>query len=483
AALIRAFTRKAAKHSLVFAIIFFSNFLLLAAYGEYQDMQLGFRYFIPSYIAGLFLIFSMLKNMATEALWNFAKLVFTGLLTAALFFSHGGRNIQRLNFLPYDYAMDMLSTLPENSILFVTGDNQVHPIAYTALTWKRRPDVRVFDSSGTVFSQTRVLKEKTGSFSPFDNIPFLLREQKNPVFSPSRLSARGFFESDYGILTRFSMSSLPRPYHYQWSTYPLRGVLRDKHNAIFEQQEVAASYYYKLSEKYRLSGDRAKALFLLHRSVETAPASVSILGNAAILFAENDEIKTAERILRDGLKIDPHHHILFFNLGNFYARENKFARAIRFFEQAVKENPSDLNYRLYLQRARETVQLLAARQAQEDANKSRDFLAGEKFMKEKLYPDALIYFEKDLEQNPDSARANFHVAYSHSAMKNFETALKYYERAREIDPENTSILNNLGLCYMRAGYTDKAIETLEESLDIKPEQENVIKALKKMRSR
>lgn len=77
-------------------------------------------------------------------------------------------------------------------------------------------------------------------------------------------------------------------------------------------------------------------------------------------------------------------------------------------------------------------------------------------------------YEKDLEENPDSAGPHWRHANNVAAIKESEDAWKFYEKALEIDSMNASIWNDYGDYLVNIDEPDDALYMYEKAVALEP---------------
>jgi len=91
------------------------------------------------------------------------------------------------------------------------------------------------------------------------------------------------------------------------------------------------------------------------------------------------------------------------------------------------------------------------------------------------YEEAITYFKKALEIDPNNAHALNNIGRAYAQLADYEIAKKYFEQAIQIDPNYQNALSNLGHVYQILGKYEEAIKYYEESLKINPNNIEVIK--------
>jgi tetratricopeptide (TPR) repeat protein len=88
--------------------------------------------------------------------------------------------------------------------------------------------------------------------------------------------------------------------------------------------------------------------------------------------------------------------------------------------------------------------------------------------------EAMDYFQKSLQMNPDDADTMYNLGEVQSRLGNLDAAANYYRRALQIDPEHANALYNLGNTMTRLGRVDEAIADYSRSLQIDPDRADIL---------
>jgi len=80
------------------------------------------------------------------------------------------------------------------------------------------------------------------------------------------------------------------------------------------------------------------------------------------------------------------------------------------------------------------------------------------------YAQALIYYEKDIKENPDGSKAHPLYIECCSRKRNLNKAISFYEEIGKNYPKSAKVLTFLGICYQWNKESKKAEETFEKAL-------------------
>jgi tetratricopeptide (TPR) repeat protein len=93
---------------------------------------------------------------------------------------------------------------------------------------------------------------------------------------------------------------------------------------------------------------------------------------------------------------------------------------------------------------------------------------GNNFFDLEKFPEAIEYYKKALDVDPDNAQSNFKVGEILRLLEKFPEAIEYYKKALDVDPDNLEIMAGTAHAY---GCTDEkqiAIDYYDKILKIEP---------------
>ncbi len=91
-------------------------------------------------------------------------------------------------------------------------------------------------------------------------------------------------------------------------------------------------------------------------------------------------------------------------------------------------------------------------------------LQGYEHIRDKEYELAIDELRKVLDESPFDFQANYHIAFAHLLLKQYEKSIHYFEIARRINPKDHLTLYNLACAYALHGDADGALDALEDSV-------------------
>ena len=106
-------------------------------------------------------------------------------------------------------------------------------------------------------------------------------------------------------------------------------------------------------------------------------------------------------------------------------------------------------------------------QSYEDFKKGNELLANSK------YEEAIIYFQKVVDLNPEDDRAYNNIGLAFNNMGKYEEAIRNYQKAIDLNPKNDGVFNNLGNALDEMGKYEEAIENYQKAVDLNPKNDTV----------
>jgi tetratricopeptide (TPR) repeat protein len=197
------------------------------------------------------------------------------------------------------------------------------------------------------------------------------------------------------------------------------------------------------AEAAYLKGD-ISTLESLSRENGENPAILDMIGK---IYHKQGNINRAVDYYQKALQIDSRRHQSLFNLGVACFDQADYARAESLFRQAIKQMPSNVEYRhnlaLALERQDKIKESIDAYKAAIKIGSSKDDPA----LAQSFYCLARLYQK----QGGDTDQAQ---------------AIELYKKAIEIDPKLVAAYNNLGVAYSEQGRYPEAIELYQKALSI-----------------
>jgi tetratricopeptide (TPR) repeat protein len=212
--------------------------------------------------------------------------------------------------------------------------------------------------------------------------------------------------------------------------------------------------------------------------IETSPADPTLAPEREIAALKKEELELAERITRDF----PDNANALILMGNVLERHGEAARALEFFEKALKLDPDRPSVYesigwFYLHKAQYEEAIAYWRKALEVDPKSpgvhNDIARA--LMGLGRQTEAIEELEKDVEVSPRADMSYFLLGQMYSQRQEYEKARKNYEQAIAIQPKYTSAYYGLFTLCSRMKDKAKAQEYMATFRKLKAEDMQVLK--------
>jgi len=86
----------------------------------------------------------------------------------------------------------------------------------------------------------------------------------------------------------------------------------------------------------------------------------------------------------------------------------------------------------------------------------------------KEYEKAISDYNKAIELNPEDAKAYYNIGLAYSNLKDYEKAISDYNKAIELNPEDAKAYYNIGLAYSNLKDYEKAISDYNKAIELNP---------------
>lgn len=232
--------------------------------------------------------------------------------------AHAGEMSRRQNYFAYDFARNILRTLPPGSILAAKEDVQIFSLWHYHLAEKKRPDIDLIAQgvSASIWYRNSSRKYRPG----FHLVPVKSREGWKELLNlnPREVFATHDVEMDWpsellepqGLTVKLNQSPIPSPQSRAiqtvWELYVQRGRYVYEDQADFFNSDLIEAYSagaYRTGESLWRSGDKKEALRYFWRAwglKRLFPDAVLFLGYAAL---SSRELQKAEAFYREAVSL------------------------------------------------------------------------------------------------------------------------------------------------------------------------------------
>jgi hypothetical protein len=341
--------RSAPRKVYAIAGIVLFNILLLYAYGSNDDLDILYRYFLPTYACVAVLAATGTVQLLEKIGWGFLKSfwarILLGVLFLLLFISYPAIRWSDLSQSSAcrTYLNNVLRVLPQNATAILAGDNQVFPCAYGKYVLGLRKDLHLVEWEGTVFPEAvRWLSAHHSKLTPEQLEDAFYRQNGGCLFiSEHRVLPAPYHCRPWGFLYRLSddesEKTLPPPPKPYWM--PPHFTLAEKRDE--ECWGNLAGHYLMSSDWNDDQGNKDAALKDAADAVTATPRTLITLLNASVKYRKYNLYQGAEGFLLRALEIQPDKFETLLNLGILYGQMGRYDECRKYLLSAYKKKPTD----------------------------------------------------------------------------------------------------------------------------------------------
>ncbi|BBE18131.1 hypothetical protein AQPE_2291 [Aquipluma nitroreducens] len=245
-------------------------------------------------------------------------------------------------------------------------------------------------------------------------------------------------------------------------------------NSISEDDKNEFEYTFIEGLKQKMIGNQQAAISLFSKCLTINPNSSSAMFELAKIHSGNGDMTSSSLLLEKAIKIEPENKWYKVLLAQIYEQGKQFKLAAELYQQLYQLNPDNLEY-LYmnaalLSSAKEYDQAIEVYNTLEKKVGINDQIAVEK---EQIYQaagkkkEALAELQKLIDFNPQEPRYYGLMADYYLSEKEEVNALKYYMKILEIDPNNGFVLFSLTSFYREKEDKEKAWEYARKAFENK----------------
>ncbi len=245
-------------------------------------------------------------------------------------------------------------------------------------------------------------------------------------------------------------------------------------NTISDNDKNEFEYTFIEGLKQRMIGNQQAAIALFSKCLQINPGSTSAMFELAKIHSGNGDMTSASLLLEKAIKIDPENKWYKVLLAQIYEQGKQFKQAAEVYQQLYQLDTENLEY-LYmtaalLSSAKEYDKALEYYNLLEKKVGINDQIAVEK---QQVYQatgkkkEAQSELQKLIDNNPKEPRYYGLMADYYLSEKDDANALKYYMKILEIDPENGFVLFSLTSYYREHDNKEKAWEYAKKAFQNK----------------
>ena len=247
------------------------------------------------------------------------------------------------------------------------------------------------------------------------------------------------------------------------STVATKPAVEEK--SISEDDKNEFEYTFIEGLKQKMIGNQQAAIALFSKCLTINPNSSSAMFELAKIHSGNGDMTSSSLLLEKAIKIEPENKWYKVLLAQIYEQGKQYKLAADLYQQLYQLNPDNLEY-LYmnaalLSSAKEYDRAIEVYNTLEKKVGINDQIAVEK---EQIYQaagkkkEAMAELQKLIDFNPQEPRYYGLMADYYLSEKDEVNALKYYMKILEIDPNNGFVLFSLTSFYREKEDKEKAWE-------------------------
>jgi len=245
-------------------------------------------------------------------------------------------------------------------------------------------------------------------------------------------------------------------------------------NSISEDDKNEFEYTFIEGLKQKMIGNQQAAIALFSKCLTINPNSSSAMFELAKIHSGNGDMTSSSLLLEKAIQIEPENKWYKVLLAQIYEQGKQFKPAADLYQQLYQLNPDNLEY-LYmnaalLSSAKEYDRAIEVYNTLENKVGINDQIAVEKeqiFQASGKKKEALAELQKLIDFNPQEPRYYGLMADYYLSEKDEVNALKYYMKILEIDPNNGFVLFSLTSFYREKEDKEKAWEYARKAFENK----------------
>lgn len=212
--------------------------------------------------------------------------------------------------------------------------------------------------------------------------------------------------------------------------------------AIVYYEKAAAVYaedpdnWYNQGVTYYQLGDMVTALKMYEQTIKLSPKYVKAMNNAGVIYFNNKDYDKGIEYFKQVLVYDPNYTEAMINLGAAYQNKGDFPSAIAAYEKGIKMSPNNPSIMKNLSNIYNSI--------------------GVNYFNQKDWANAMKNFQEVLKYDPASSNAITNIGCVHQNTGNMNEAVKYYLKGLELNPQNGVAHRNISQIYAAQGNAERA---------------------------
>lgn len=266
---------------------------------------------------------------------------------------HFGENDRSRYYFVRDFARNILTTLPEDSIIVPSSDHTTFPLIYLIEVEGLRPDVTIADRYGYIEPDVlSALPQRAASAELPQNddreaeLRYLLEHAGRPVFFTVKCDFQdiGYSVVPYGLVYRavpVGEKLEPSEVDSVWSRFHWEDGTFSERPRDYTADMILSDSYFAVA-RYLFERDRSTAaLEAIREAAKHGWGIKEVLNNLGGYLSEKGHSKEAIPYLRAAWDIEPGYVVACRNLSIAYFQEGKYSAGLYWFELRIKNGEAD----------------------------------------------------------------------------------------------------------------------------------------------
>ena len=256
------------------------------------------------------------------------------------------------------------------------------------------------------------------------------------------------------------------------TTMPVKSEVNEASISTEEKNEFEYTFIEGLKQK--MIGNQQAAVSLFSKCLEINPNSSPAMFELAKIHSSNGDQTSSSLLLEKAIKLDPENKWYKLLLAQIYQQGKQYEKAAGVYQQLQENDPEDLEYMYMtaalLSSAKKYDQAINAYNKLEQKVGVNDQISVEK---QQIYQaagkkkEAQAELQKLIDSNPKEAHYYGLMADFYLSEKDEINALNYYNKILEIDPDNGFVLFSLTSFYREKEDKEKAWEYIKKGFQNK----------------
>ena len=237
-----------------------------------------------------------------------------------------------------------------------------------------------------------------------------------------------------------------------------------------------------LGVSYNYLGDNKKSIEYYRKAAQLDPKLLYPFGNLGRIYAETGEFDKALEYANKAVSLNPKHSFAWIALGEALQAKGDFQKSLESYQKAV--GCDSRNQLAWTFLGDGWLNVNNPSKAAECFNRALELLRdqtklypedslclsniGGVYLRLKKYDDAVMYFRKSLEMNPNFADVWTSLGFVYFGAENYDEALKAFTKSVELAPNKAEVWAALGYTYFKTENYNEALKSFNKAVELAP---------------